>query len=135
MSERRPGDGNTERASDGRAATLRTHVRPLAEDGHLVTVTGDLDLHTAPRLAGTLQPLLADDDGRTVLADLSGVTFLDSAGLTCLIAAYRTARNTGARLALIAPSRPVLDLLRLTGVDRVLDSYPSPEAAFGERPR
>ncbi len=32
-------------------------------------------------------------------------------GLTCLIAAYRTARSTGVRLALIAPSRPVLKML------------------------
>ncbi|MEU6770212.1 STAS domain-containing protein [Streptomyces sp. NPDC046759] len=93
-----------------------------------MTVTGHLDLHTAHHLADALQPLL-DRDPHTVLVDLSGVTFLDSTGLTCLITAYRTARSTGARLALIAPSQPVRKMLQLTGVDQVLDSYPSPEAA------
>ncbi|GAA2450562.1 STAS domain-containing protein [Streptomyces glaucus] len=115
-------------ASRGRRAALDVDVRALAAGRHLVTVAGDLDLRTAPRLAHALQPLLRTG-GRTVLADLSGVTFLDSTGLTCLIAAYRTARKTGARLALIAPSPPVRNMLALTGVDQVLPSYPTPDAA------
>ncbi|MET8898314.1 STAS domain-containing protein [Streptomyces albogriseolus] len=88
---------------------------------------GTLDLHTARRLADTLQSLLLVE-GHSVLLDLSGVTFLDSSGLTCLIAAYRTAGTTGARLALIAPSQPVRRMLALTGVDQVLHSCPAPEA-------
>ncbi|POX48562.1 STAS domain-containing protein [Streptomyces sp. Ru72] len=103
-------------------------VRTSAPDRFLVTVTGHLDLHTAHHLADVLQPLLGHD-GHTVLVDLSGVTFLDSTGLTCLITAYRTARSTGVRLALVAPSQPVLKMLQLTGVDQVLDSYPSLDAA------
>jgi anti-sigma B factor antagonist len=107
---------------------VNVQVYTAAPDRRLVTVKGHLDLHTAHHLADALQPLLGDDR-YTVLVDLSGVTFLDSTGLTCLITAYRTARSTGARLALIAPSQPVRKMLQLTGVDQVLDSYPSPEAA------
>jgi anti-sigma B factor antagonist len=109
------------------AAALAVEVRALAADRRLVTVTGHLDLHTAHRLADALNPLL-DSGHPTVLADLSGVTFLDSTGLTCLINAYRAARRTGSRLALIAPSLPVQRMLQLTGVDQVLDSYPSLDA-------
>ncbi|GAA3050898.1 hypothetical protein GCM10010448_37460 [Streptomyces glomeratus] len=111
-----------------RAAPADVQVHTAAPDRHLVTVTGHLDLHTAHHLADALQPLL-DRGPHTVLVDLSGVTFLDSTGLTCLITAYRTARSTGARLSLIAPSQPVRKMLELTGVDQILDSYPSPEAA------
>ncbi len=103
-------------------------MHTAAPDRRLVTVMGHLDLHTAHHLADALQPLL-DRGPHTVLLDLSGVTFLDSTGVTCLITAYRTARSTGVRLALIAPSEPVRKMLQLTGVDQVLDSYPSPEAA------
>ncbi|CAL9635238.1 hypothetical protein SUDANB60_06176 [Streptomyces sp. enrichment culture] len=105
---------------------LHLGVRRTGTDRHLITVQGTLDLHTARQLADTLQSLLAD--GHSVLLDLSGVTFLDSSGLTCLIAAYRTARTTGARLALVAPSQPVRHMLALTGVDQVLHSYPAPDA-------
>ncbi|MCI3150462.1 MULTISPECIES: STAS domain-containing protein [Streptomyces] len=106
---------------------LHLDVRRTGTDRHLITVQGTLDLHTARQLADTLQSLLLAD-GDSVLLDLSGVTFLDSSGLTCLIAAYRTARTTGARLVLVAPSQPVRHMLALTGVDQVLHSYPAPDA-------
>ncbi|CAL9336066.1 STAS domain-containing protein [Streptomyces griseomycini] len=102
-------------------------VRRTSTDRHLVTVRGALDLHTAHRLADTLQPLLLTD-GHSVLLDLSGVTFLDSTGLTCLITAYRTARTNGVRLALIAPSERVRHMLAVTGVDQVLRSYPTADS-------
>lgn len=107
---------------------LDVQVRALGPDRLLVTVTGALDLHSAPPLTEALQPLLGAR-GRTVLVDLAGVTFLDSSGLTCLIAAYRTTRDTGARVALVAPSPPVRAMLELTGVDQVLPSHPTPDAA------
>jgi anti-sigma B factor antagonist len=109
-------------APDDQWDALRVHARPLDAGRHLVTVEGALDLHTASQLADVLQPLLLTG-GQSVLVDLSGVAFLDSTGLTCLIAAYRTARSTGARLALIAPGERVRRMLALTGTDRVLHSY------------
>ncbi|MGW0333191.1 STAS domain-containing protein [Streptomyces sp. NPDC003011] len=109
-------------APDGRQ--LDVHVRALAADRSLVTAAGVLDLRTALRLSDALLPLLRAA-GHTVLADLSGVAFMDSTGLTCLIAAYRTARTTGARLVLIAPSERVRHMLALTGTDQVLPSYPT----------
>ncbi|WP_030345934.1 STAS domain-containing protein [Streptomyces sp. NRRL S-1022] len=111
-----------------RGPTVDVQLRALAPDRRLVTVSGQLDLHTAQGLADALEPLLGGRD-QAVLVDLSGVTFLDSTGLTCLITAYRTARTTGARLALIAPSAPVRTMLELTGVDQVLDVYPAVDAA------
>ncbi|GHA48017.1 MULTISPECIES: STAS domain-containing protein [Streptomyces] len=114
-------------ASRDRPHTLRVHVRRLSTGRHLVTVVGDLDLHTASHLADALQPLVLTG-GHSVLVDLSDVTFLDSTGLTCLIAVYRTARSTGARLALIAPSERVRRMLALTGTDQVLRSYATPDS-------
>ena len=114
-------------APDDQQHASHVDVRRTGTDRHLITVQGTLDLHTARQLADTLQSLLLAD-GHSVLLDLSGVTFLDSSGLTCLIAAYRTARTTGARLALVAPSQPVRHMLALTGVDQVLHSYPAPDA-------
>lgn len=109
-------------APDDQRDALQVYVRSLGAGRHLVTVEGALDLRTASRLADVLQPLLLTS-GQRVLVDLSGVAFLDSTGLTCLIAAYRTARNTGARLALIAPGERVRRMLALTGTDQVLPSY------------
>ncbi|MER6409350.1 STAS domain-containing protein [Streptomyces viridosporus] len=114
-------------APDDQQHAPHVDVRRTGTDRHLVTVRDALDLHTAHQLADALQPLLLTD-GHSVLLDLSGVTFLDSTGLTCLIAAYRTARTNGARLVLIAPSERVRHMLALTGVDQVLRSYPTPDS-------
>lgn len=111
-----------------RAASHSGRARPLAAGRFLVTAAGALDLHTAPRLSDALQPLLHTQT-HTVLADLSGVAFLDSPGLTCLIAAYRTARSPGARTVLIAPSERVRHMLALTGADQVLPSFPTLDTA------
>ncbi|MEG8279934.1 STAS domain-containing protein [Streptomyces sp. AHA2] len=113
--ERRP-------AHDDQSHTLRLDVDPLDADRFVLTAVGPLDLHTAPEFSDTLQPLLRDGDHR-VMVDLSRVEFIDSTGLTSLIAAYRTTRTTGARLALIAPSERVRAMLALTGTDQVLPSY------------
>jgi hypothetical protein len=51
-------------------------------------------------------------------------------GLTCPITAHHTAHGTSARLALIAPGRPVQDMPALTGVDRLLHSHPTPHHAL-----
>jgi anti-sigma B factor antagonist len=59
---------------------------------------------------------------------MPAVTFLGPTGLTVLISAYRTTRRTGARLALIAPSPAVQEMLRITGVDRIADACPAPAA-------
>ncbi|MFF9167770.1 MULTISPECIES: STAS domain-containing protein [unclassified Streptomyces] len=106
--------------------SIAVEVRGLPADRTLVTVKGHLDLHTAHRLGDALEPLLLAD--RQVLVDLSAVTFLDSTGLTTLIHAHRTSRTTDTRLALIAPSAPVRQMLHLTGVDRVVNTYPSLDA-------
>ncbi|MEV5357099.1 STAS domain-containing protein [Streptomyces sp. NPDC052693] len=120
-------------ASSDRQDTLELQVRSLRADRFLVRVLGDLDLHTASRLADAVQPLLRSSR-HSVLVDLSGVTFLDSTGLTCLIAAYRTTRDTGAGLVLIAPSQRVRRMLTLTGTDQVLRSYPTVHAVPDQLP-
>lgn len=115
-------------ACPDRQDDLRVDVRPLGAGGrHLVTAVGALDLHTAQHLADAAQPLLLTG-GHTVLLDLSGVMFMDSTGLTCLIAAYHTTRSTGARLVLIAPSERVRTMLALTGADQILHSCPTVES-------
>ena len=82
-----------------------------------VTVVGDLDTLGAPVLSGCLEELLAHPDLRAVDLDLSGVTFLDSAGLTVLACAHRTAQRGGQVLRMrCGTERAVLRPLQITGL-------------------
>ena len=63
-------------------------------DGQVVRVAGEVDIAARASIEDAVNRADAD---HPVMFDLSAVTFLDSAGLACLIAATR--RPAGARLA------------------------------------
>lgn len=95
--------------------------------GWVVTVRGDVDAGTAPRLGDLLLDVLSRPGTADVVLDLREVTFLDSAGLTALVATHQAARR-GGRLLRVVPgtARAVLRPLRITGLDTVLDTVEAP---------
>lgn len=81
-----------------------------------LTVRGELDLSTAPRLDTAAEELLADS--AEVVVDLTHTTFLDSSGARSLLGVARKATAAGVRLHVLAPRsngpvRLTIDLLDL----------------------
>jgi anti-sigma B factor antagonist len=89
------------------------------DDQAIVTVSGEIDLSTAPRLQGELAAVL--DGGRPVriVVDLSGVEFCDSTGMNVLLSAMKRAREHGGGLELASPRPAVRKILQVTGLDSV----------------
>jgi anti-sigma B factor antagonist len=84
----------------------------------VLTVAGEVDLYTAPRLKERLSELTGS--GRSRLAvDLQGVEFMDSTGLGVLIGALKRCKEAGGTLALVGPREPVVKVLAITGLDKV----------------
>src|SRR4051794_41985690 len=71
----------------------------------VVTVTGEVDVETAPRLRSALLST-ADQPALMVVVDLRDVTFLDSTGLGVLVAGLKRARENGGGLHLGRPRAP-----------------------------
>lgn len=106
-------------------------VSTSERDGWTVlTLTGQLDVATAPDLRQTLQQVQYAGDGRVVV-DLAGVEFLDSFGLGVLIGGVKRARSHGGRLVLAAASRRVMQIFELAGLEAALPLAPDVEAAIG----
>lgn len=84
-----------------------------------VEVRGELDLSTSPELGDALRHEL--DGGRSVIVDLSQVTFIDSTALNTLIAALRSCESNGCSLA-VSPTLPpqVTKVFKITGLDSVI---------------
>jgi anti-sigma B factor antagonist len=93
----------------------------------VVTVEGDLDLASAPRLKLALVDLMGKGYGRYVL-DLSQLTHMDSMGLGVLVGFHKRLDND-ARLALACVPPKQRKLLELTGLDTRFDSFPTVEEA------
>jgi anti-sigma B factor antagonist len=101
----------------------------------VVSVRGDVDIATAPLLRAVLDGLPTARPPR-VEVDLSAVTFLDSQGLTTLVAARRKLAAVQIALALRAPSRPATHALVAAGLDRAFPRAGEPEpAGAGRSPR
>lgn len=83
----------------------------------VVKLSDGLDLAAAPALREQLIDVLHRGASLLIL-DLSQVPSCDTAGLAVLIGTQRRARLLGTKMRLLAPSLPVTQALRSTGLDR-----------------
>jgi len=81
----------------------------------IVTVSGELDISNAPSLEATVVSITAERPERLVF-DLSGLRFMDSAGIAVLIGAAAKANVVQLR----DPSPIVRRVIELTGLSSVL---------------
>ncbi len=94
-------------------------VEPVdSADGPLFRLTGYLDLSTVDLLRSVVGP--ACGTGVEVRLDLSGLAFCDSTGVGALVWLYRRASVGTGRLVVYAPRKHVREVLRISGVDRVI---------------
>jgi anti-anti-sigma factor len=91
----------------------RSQVRPgLA----LVTVEGEVDLTTADDLREAMVGTIVDWLPREIQVNLAAVPFMDSMGISALIAGYRVATAADVVFRVVEPSRGLASLLDITGL-------------------
>ncbi|MEV5717151.1 STAS domain-containing protein [Amycolatopsis mediterranei] len=99
--------------------------------GAVVTVEGELDVATAPRLRAGVAALVLGP-GQLLVVDLAGVTFCDSSGISALIAARNVAEAAGAAVGLAAVPARLSRTFGLIGLADFFPTYPSAEDASGD---
>jgi anti-anti-sigma factor len=99
--------------------TPRHRGSDLAAGSTVVRLDGELGIAAAPALRERLISLLRPGI-RLLIIDLSRVQSCDTAGLAVLIGTQRRARERGIVVRLAAPSPPVAERLRSTGLGRCL---------------
>ena len=93
-------------------------VRP-GDDGTVVAVSGEVDVCTEAPLQQALLRIMREHGARLLL-DVSGVSFMDCAGLRALLTTRRRAELRGGFMRLIAVSRAVRRIIELTGAHEAL---------------
>lgn len=87
-----------------------------AGDQVLLSVSGELDMSSAPRLGSAVAKATALDPLRRVVLDLSGTEFIDSSGLRAMLSAREQFESLGCEFTLRAPSPAVTRLLEITAL-------------------
>jgi anti-sigma B factor antagonist len=94
----------------------------------VATLTGEVDGQTAPeaqeRLSAQLSPL------SKLMLDMSGVTYLSSAGLRMLLAIYRQLAAVDGRIVLVGLSEEIKDTMVMTGLLRFFPLSDSVDAGL-----
>jgi len=90
----------------------------------VVSVVGELDVATAPRLRQQLVALAATSP-TGVIVDLGGVDFLDSTGLGVLLGALKRARTAGFGFALANAEPQVARVFEVTRLVDILPLHPT----------
>jgi anti-sigma B factor antagonist len=86
-------------------------------DGLVVALVGDIDLETSPDSRRVLLESVARKVA--VVADLSGVDYMDSSGVASLVEALQAAKRNGTAFSLASPQPKVLRVLQLARLDKV----------------
>lgn len=124
MAEPDPAIGEAADAPLGMVSTSAGTVVLEQHDGIAVlTVTGALDLALAPRFRQLFERALRLRPG-LVVADLTGVDFLASAGMAMLVLAHRQCEPP-ARLHVVAAGRLTLRPLEMTRLTDELTIFPT----------
>ncbi|HXG92935.1 MAG TPA: STAS domain-containing protein [Blastocatellia bacterium] len=98
-------------------------VSVLDLSGKIVLGEGDVQVRDR------IKDLLADGQ-RKILLNLGDVTYIDSAGLGALISSYTTTKREGGQLKLVNLTKRIQDLLAITKLITVFDTYDNEKDAL-----
>ena len=101
----------------------------MAPDITVVELTGRLALGRECQRIETLVHDLAKRGSLRVIFDMTGVNYMDSAGIGMLALATGKLKESGGSLAIVAPEGKVLQLLNLTQLTAIVRVCPTVDAA------
>src|SRR5213594_3869570 len=103
-----------------------TRRRDRAE---VLPLKGEIDLHVSPSVAASLNAMI-EKKPRRLVVDLSGVTYIDSAGLAALIEAMQKVEGYGGKFLLAGLQETVRSIFEISRLDQVFQIFPDIDTAL-----
>lgn len=113
---------------------MATNPSPVSELGMatdrtpteiVVHCTGKITSDTSQQLKATVKPLLLES--KTVVLDLTNVTYMDSSGLGAIVGLYVSAKAAKGRLKLINLNQHLKEIFSITRVGQVMAQGRDPD--------
>src|SRR5437762_110406 len=103
--------------------------KPDRDPPSLLPLKGEIDLHVFPELTASLDALI-EKKPKHLVVDLSGVTYIDSAGLAALIVAMQKVEAYGGKFLLAGLQETVRSIFEISRLDQVFQIFPDADAAL-----
>lgn len=85
-----------------------------------LTVSGEIDAYTAPKLRETLFPL-SEENGVKMIVDLTGVSYMDSTGLGVFVGVFKNVRANDGEFKIVGLSERLQRLFEITGLADIIN--------------
>ena len=109
--------------------SLKINVRETA-DATILDMSGRISLGEAlGESRDSIREALAGDQ-KNILLNLAEVSYIDSSGLGQLISSYATVASRGGQMKLLNLQKRVNDLMQITKLVTVFETYSNEEAAL-----
>ena len=95
----------------------------------VITLPEEIDVTNAETVQEELLAVI-DAGAALLVADMRKTNFCDSAGVSALVRAFRRASASGSSMRLVTGTPAVQRVLSITGVDRLMDTFPSVAASL-----
>ncbi|MEH7074339.1 anti-sigma factor antagonist [Neobacillus drentensis] len=96
-----------------------------------VTVAGEIDAYTAPKLREELLPL-AEEQNQSLIVSLRDVSYIDSTGLGVFIGLFKLIMKNEGELKLVNLSDRLERLFQITGLSNIIDISTNSEVGYNE---
>ena len=103
--------------------------RPDGDTRIVLPLTGEIDLHVLPEITASLDAVIENKPMRLVV-DVSGVTYIDSAGLAALVLAMQKVEAYGGHFSLAGCQPIVRSIFRMSRLDEVFQIFTTADAAL-----
>ena len=92
----------------------------IEEDTLKITLSGEIDHHTAKAIRREIDDQIYLMRAKTVLIDLKNVGFMDSSGLGLILGRYTHVKEAGGALKVLNPNKNAERVLRLAGAEKII---------------
>jgi stage II sporulation protein AA (anti-sigma F factor antagonist) len=114
-----------DKGEGGMTVTLETQNRVV-----VARLKGELDSASAPQVRKSIDRALLDRAPKSLVVDLSELTFMDSSGIGVLIGRYKLISGYGGSMSVCGANRQTDKLLTLSGVRRIIKVYENEKLAL-----
>ena len=95
----------------------------------IISISGDIDLESSPKLRAFLKPKSSQKTPRLLL-DFGGVNYIDSSGLATLIEYFQAVQGFGGKLTLASLSPRVKNVFEIVRLEQIFSLHPDVPSAL-----
>ena len=103
-------------------------------DSSVISLRGEIDVYTAPRLRQALIDLV-EGGAKDIVVDMERVDFLDSTGLGVLVGGLKRVKSNEGDLKLVVTQDRIMKIFDITGLAKVFAMFASLGDALGKAPQ